>query len=136
MGCKELPPPVGRYRSMAGLEAGLRQVPLRPEFWGSSSKVEEEGGGGVYLKGRGGIPFLPEDVEDHTVFPLGRVTLMREARNLVPQIQRWVARTRVITTVLFKYLQVSEYGSFHFSARRLAMRVSVAFTLTPRRTST
>ena len=48
----------------------------------------------------------------------------------------WVALTRVIATLLYIYLLVWEYGSFHFYARRMAMRLSVASNSTPRRLST
>ena len=61
---------------------------------------------------------------------------MWDAGTLAPRMQRWVARTRVIFTLLFTYPQVREYVSFQFCARRLAMCLRVASTSTPRRTST
>ena len=66
----------------------------------------------------------------------GRVTLNQDARTLFPQMQRWVTLTRVINTLLFMYLQVHEYISFHICARWLAMRLSVASNSTLRRPST
>ena len=51
----------------------------------------------------------------------GQVTLIWEAGTLPPRMQRWVALTRVIITLLFMYPQVREYGSVHFFARRLAI---------------
>ena len=48
----------------------------------------------------------------------------------------WVALTIVISTLLFRYPQVSEDGSFHFYARLPEMLLSVASTLTPIRQST
>ena len=44
--------------------------------------------------------------------------------------------TRVIVTLLLTYPQVREYGSFHFFVRRMARRLSVPSTSTPRRLST
>ena len=67
---------------------------------------------------------------------LGRVKLMQDSGTQASQMQRWVACTRVIATILFTYPQVHEYGSFHFCARRLAMCLSIASASTPRRPST
>ena len=61
---------------------------------------------------------------------------MRDAETLSPQMQRWVAQTRVIAILLFMYLQVQEYGYCHLCAIRLAMRLSVASASTPRRPPT
>ena len=61
---------------------------------------------------------------------------MRGSVTLSPRMKQWVARTRVIATLLLAYLQVCEYGSFHFYVRRLLMRLSVISTLTPRSPST
>ena len=61
---------------------------------------------------------------------------MWDAGSLPPWMQRWVARTRVLETLLYTYPQVREYGSFHFCARRMAVRLSVDSASTPRRPST
>ena len=66
----------------------------------------------------------------------GRATLMRYAGTLVPRMQRWVGRRRVISTLLFAYPQVCEYNPFHFYAWRLAMHLSVSSASTPRSPST
>ena len=60
---------------------------------------------------------------------------MQYAGTLAPRMQRWVAQTRVIATLLFMYLQVRDYGSFHFCARQLEMRLSVDSASTLRRPS-
>ena len=77
-----------------------------------------------------------DEVGDLTVLPLGKVHADSVRQSLDNQMQRWVALTRVIATLLFVYLQVREYVSFHFCARRLTMRLRVASALTPRRTPT
>ena len=66
----------------------------------------------------------------------GIFSMIWEDRNLYPRMQRCVAQTRVIATLLFMYPQVCEIGSVHFFARRMAIRLSVASTLNPRRPST
>ena len=48
-------------------------------------------------------------------------------------MQRWFSLTKMISILLFAYLQVREYGYFQLSARRLAMCLSVASASTPGR---
>ena len=62
--------------------------------------------------------------------------MMQDDGTLSPWMQRWVARTRVISTLLFTYVQVREYASFQYCVRRLVMCLSVAYALTPRRACT
>ena len=62
--------------------------------------------------------------------------LLRDAITLPLWMKRWVARTRVIDTLLFTYPQVHEDGFFHFCVRCLAMHLSITSALTPRRPST
>ena len=57
---------------------------------------------------------------------------MQYTITLPPRMKWWVERTGVISTLLFTYPQVCEYGSFHFCAMRLAIRLSVASTSTPK----
>ena len=57
--------------------------------------------------------------------------MMRDVRTLDPRMQRWVACTRVIATLLFTYQQVREYGSCHFCVRWLVMHLSVFSASTP-----
>ena len=53
-----------------------------------------------------------------------------------PRMQWWLELTRVIASLLFTYLQVCEYGSFHFVLRRLARLLIVASASTLRSPST
>ena len=62
--------------------------------------------------------------------------MMQEAGTLSPRIQQLVPRTRVISTQLFMYLQVREYGSCHFCTRHLEMHLSVTSASSLRRPST
>ena len=94
-------------------------------------------GGGGRSKRKGQSPLLTGRGGGPLRLPTGeRVILMRDARPLPLWMQRWVARTRVISTLLFMYLQVHEYGSFHFCTRQLEMRLNVDSTLNPRRSYT
>ena len=61
---------------------------------------------------------------------------MQDAGTMAPWMHQWVSRKRVITALLFTYPQVREYGSCHFCARRMEMRLSVASALTPKNSST
>ena len=62
--------------------------------------------------------------------------MIQDAVTLPPRMHQWVENTTVISTIIFTYQKVHEYGYFHFCARRLAVRLSVASALTPRRPST
>ena len=84
----------------------------------------------------GGLPFLPEEVDAHAVFPLGSGHANTGLWNPAPRMQWWVGRTRLIATLLFPYPQVLEYVSFHFCLMRLEMHVSVPSASTPRSPST
>ena len=58
--------------------------------------------------------------------------MIQDTGTLLPQMQRWVARTISISTLIFMYLQVHEYGSCHFCARQMAICLSIAFDSPPR----
>ena len=131
--CVDRPPPVGRGHAVAGWGAGPRQVPLQPALWCPHAGGGEERGGKQVKEEGVGSPYCQKRWRPVPSYHWGRVTLMQDAETLPPLMQRWVARNRVITTLLFTYLQVCEYISFHFCARQMAMRLSFASASTPRR---
>ena len=92
-----------------------------------------EEGGGVDRRGRGRLPFLPEEVEARAVLPLGTGNADAGHRNPGPPDAAVGGHYK---SDGYTYSQVHEYSSFHFYARCLAMRLSVASALTPRSPST
>ena len=134
--CGGTSPQVGRGRAVADREAGRWRGPLQPALWCPHAGGGEERGGKQVKEEGVGSPYCQKRWRPVPSYHWGRVTLMQDAETLPPLMQRWVARNRVITTLLFTYLQVCEYISFHFCARQMAMRLNVSSTSTPRRSST
>ena len=65
-------------RRVAGMVPGAFPFGVPPP------EGETKGGGGVYVRGRGGPPFLPEEVETCAVFPLRKGHANEGRRNPVP----------------------------------------------------
>ena len=105
-------------------------------FGAPTLEIERKEGGRLAGEGGGCSPSYQKRWRPAPYFHWGRVTLMQDAGTLPPQMQRWVARSRVISTLPVTYLQVHEYRSFHFYVRRLAMRLSFVSASTTRRPST
>ena len=133
--CGGTPHPLGRGNSVVGWEAGHKWFPLHPALWCPNAEGGEEGGGEVSWIGQGGIPVLPEEVKPPAVFPLGESHADVGRRNPALPDAAVGGPSRMIANLLFTYSQVSEYGSFHFFVRWMAMRLSVASALNPRRQS-
>ena len=61
---------MGQGNAVAGREAGLSRGPRRLARWCDPSGGGEYQGEEIYGRGQGGPPFLPEEMEARTVFPL------------------------------------------------------------------
>ena len=116
---KPPPPPPTETWTCRGQAGGESKVsPPAPCALVPSHRRGKGNRGEVSWRIRVGLLVLPEEMEACSVLPLRTSHTNFGCRNSVPRMQRWVALTRVIATLLFMYPQVHAYGSFHFCARR------------------